>query len=180
MDRRIADIVTPVAEGMGYGLVRVRVMGGDSPTVQIMAEKADGWMEVDDCAKLSQALSAHLDVEDPIESEYTLEVSSPGIDRPLTRAEDFDRWSGWKAKLETAEKIDGRARFQGVIRGFEDGEVLIEIQEGVIGLSFDMLADAKLVMTDELIAESLRAAKNRGLDPKKFDEIETETREDPS
>ncbi|MEM7269492.1 MAG: ribosome maturation factor RimP, partial [Pseudomonadota bacterium] len=110
MDRRIADIIAPMTGALGFELVRVRVMGGDTPTVQVMAEKPDGTMEVDDCAELSRNISAVLDVEDPIDSEYTLEVSSPGIDRPLTRAEDFERWAGWKAKLETAEKIDGRKR----------------------------------------------------------------------
>ena len=180
MDRRIADIIEPIVKSMGFELVRVRLMGGDTATLQIMAEKPDGSMEVDDCANLSRALSAHLDVEDPIESEYHLEVSSPGIDRPLTRLVDFERWAGWKAKLETAEKIDGRGRFKGELRGVEDGEILIEITEGVIGLSFEMLADAKLIMTDELIAESLKARKNAGIDPSKFDEVveETDIRED--
>lgn len=174
MDQRLADIITPVVEGMGLELVRIRLMGGDTATLQIMAERPDGTMEVDDCANLSRALSAHLDVEDPIESEYNLEVSSPGIDRPLTRLQDFDRWAGWKAKIETVTKIDGRGRFKGELRGVEDGEVLIEITEGVIGLNFDMIADAKLVMTDELIAESLKGRKAAGIDPSKFDEIEEE------
>lgn len=178
MDQRIADIIQPTVKAMGLELVRVRLMGGDTPTLQIMAEKPDGSMEVDDCANLSRALSAHLDVEDPIESEYHLEVSSPGIDRPLTRLVDFERWVGWKAKIETVAKIDGRGRFKGELRGVEDGEVLIEITEGVIGLNFDMIADAKLVMTDELIAESLKGRKAAGVDPARFDEIE-EDKPDP-
>lgn len=174
MDRHIADIIAPSAEAMGFRLVRVRLMGGKTATLQIMAERADGTMEVDDCAALSHQLSAVLDVEDPIEGEYNLEVSSPGIDRPLTRLEDFDRWAGWIAKLETDEMIDGRKRFKGTLRGLQDGEILIEIEEGVVGLRFDWLADAKLVMTDELIAESLRARKAREVDESQFDEIETE------
>ena len=180
MDQRLAEIIAPVVEGLGLELVRIRLMGGDTATLQIMAERPDGTMEVDDCANLSRALSAHLDVEDPIESEYNLEVSSPGIDRPLTRLQDFDRWVGWKAKIETVTKIDGRGRFKGELRGVEDGEVLIEITEGVIGLNFDMIADAKLVMTDELIAESLKGRKAAGIDPSKFDEVveETDIRED--
>lgn len=181
MDQRIADIIQSTVKAMGFELVRVRLMGGDTATLQIMAEKPDGSMEVDDCANLSRALSAHLDVEDPIESEYHLEVSSPGIDRPLTRLVDFDRWAGWKAKIETVTKIDGRGRFKGELRGVEDGEVLIEITEGVIGLNFDMIADAKLVMTDELIAESLKGRKAAGIDPSKFDEVveeKTDIRED--
>ncbi|MGB0505084.1 MAG: ribosome maturation factor RimP [Pikeienuella sp.] len=173
MDRRLADIINPTVEGMGFELVRVRVQGGKRTTVQIMAERADGTMEVDDCASLSHAISAILDVEDPIIDEYTLEVSSPGIDRPLTRPQDFERWDGWTAKLETVDMVDGRKRFKGELRGVQDGEILIEIEEGVIGLNFDMLSDAKLVLTDELIAESLRARKTSAPDPAKFDEIET-------
>ena len=173
MDVRIAEIITPTVEGMGFGLVRVRLMSGKKATLQVMAERPDGTMEVDDCADLSRALSAVLDVEDPIEGEYALEVSSPGIDRPLTRPIDFERWDGWIAKLETAELIGGRKRFKGELRGVQDGEILIEIEEGVIGLSFDMLVDAKLVLTDELIAESLKGRKDPNVDTTKFDEIQT-------
>lgn len=158
IDRRLAEIIRPTVEGMGFGLVRIRLMSGakDHKTVQIMAERPDGTMNVDDCAELSRALSAVLDVEDPIESAYSLEISSPGIDRPLTTPESFDRWAGWNAKIETAEAIDGRRRFKGVIEGFEDGEVLLKIQEGIIGLSLEMISEAKLILTDELIAESLK------------------------
>lgn len=180
IDRRLAAIVTPTIEGMGYSLVRLRFMGGAKRnTVQIMAERrSDGGMEVEDCARLSRALSAVLDVDDPIESAYALEVSSPGIDRPLTRLEDFDRFEGWEARIETTELIDGRKRFRGILAGVEDDEVLLEIPEGVIGLRFDWLADAKLVLTDDLIAESLRARRAAGLaddiDETAFDEIETD------
>ena len=179
LDRRIADIVGPVVEGMGFELVRVRWHGGGrKPALQIMAERPDGTMEVEDCARLSRALSAALDVDDPIEGAYALEVSSPGIDRPLTRLEDFDRFSGWQARLETDEMIDGRKRFKGTLVGVEGDEVLIEIAEGVVGLKFDWLSDAKLLLTDELIAESLRARKRAGLageiDEAAFDDIETE------
>ena len=174
MDRRIADIIQPTVEGMGYGLVRVRLMAGKTMTLQIMAEKPDGSIEVDDCAELSHALSAVLDVEDPISGEYALEVSSPGIDRPLTRPEDFERWAGWVARLETDELIEGRKRFKGQLRGVEDDEILIDIPEGTIGLKFEWLSDAKLVMTDELVAESLRARKAAGIDVSKFDEIQSD------
>lgn len=175
IDRRLAEIVAPVAEGMGFSLVRLRLMGGKRITLQIMAEREDGTMEVEDCAKLSRALSAVLDVEDPIEREYVLEVSSPGIDRPLTRLQDFDRWEGYEARLETVDMIDGRKRFKGILAGTEGTEVLIELDDpdvdGPIGLEFDWLADAKLVLTDELIAESLRARKH-SFDESEFDEIE--------
>jgi len=177
IDRRIAAIVTPTVEGMGFRLVRLRVMGGKRITLQIMAERSDGTMEVEDCATLSRALSAVLDVEDPIDREYTLEVSSPGIDRPLTRLEDFTRWEGYEARLETAEMIDGRKRFKGILAGVEGHEVLIEVEQGTIGLEFDWLSDAKLVLTDELVAESLKARKH-AFDEAAFDEIETDD-EDP-
>lgn len=170
-DQRLARIVTPTIEGLGYGLVRIRLMGGKTKTLQIMAEKADGTMEVDDCAAVSRAVSAVLDVEDPIADAYTLEVSSPGIDRPLTRLEDFERWEGYEAKLETEELIEGRRRFKGLLAGVEGSEVLIEIEEGTIGLEFDWLADAKLVLTDELIAESLKG-KPADFDASAFDTVE--------
>ncbi|SFC78650.1 ribosome maturation factor RimP [Tropicimonas isoalkanivorans] len=178
MDQRLAEILTPVIEGMGYELVRIRLMSGKTKTLQIMAEKPDGGIEVDDCAEISTAASAVLDVEDPIEDNYTLEVSSPGIDRPLTRLKDFETWAGYEAKLETAELIDGRRRFRGTLQGVEAGEVLIEIdQEGgpvVIGLQFDWLSDAKLVLTDELIREVLNQRKHAGeIDEAQFDEVQT-------
>ncbi len=174
MDRRIAEIIAPVIEGMGFELVRVRLMAGKTRTLQIMAERPDGGIEVDDCARISTAVSAILDVEDPIEDNYTLEVSSPGIDRPLTRLKDFDTWAGYEAKLETAEMIDGRRRFKGTLAGTEGSEVLIEIAEGTIGLQFDWLTEAKLVLTDELIRDMLKARKDAGeIDESQFDEIET-------
>jgi len=182
IDRRLAGIVGPVIEGMGYELVRLRLMGGLSKTLQIMADRPEGGIDVEDCARISTALSAHLDVEDPIEDAYTLEVSSPGIDRPLTRLKDFDLFEGYEVRIETTEMIDGRRRFKGVLAGVEGQDVLINIEtpEGVqtIGLDFDWLSDAKLVLTDELIAEMLKARKDAGaLDETQFDEIETDTPE---
>jgi len=177
IDQRLASIVLPTIEGMGFELVRLRLMGGKRMTLQIMAERPDGTIEIEDCARLSRALSAVLDVEDPIEGEYSLEVSSPGIDRPLTRLADFDRWRGYEARLETSELIEGRKRFKGILAGVEGVEVLVEIPEGTIGLDFDWLSDAKLVLTDELIAESLKGHKGE-LDEASFDEIETEDTDD--
>jgi ribosome maturation factor RimP len=179
IDRRLAGIVTPTIESLGFELVRLRLMGGKRPVLQIMADRPDGGIEVDDCAKISRAVSAVLDVEDPVSGEYVLEVSSPGIDRPLTREKDFERYSGYEAKLETTEIIDGRKRFKGTLQGVEGGEVLIEIEpETVIGLAFDMIADAKLVLTDDLIAESLAGRKAQGFDPGEipegFDEVEAD------
>ena len=177
IDRRLAAIVTPAIEGLGFELVRIRLMSGRTPTLQIMADRPDGGIVVEDCAKISTAVSAILDVEDPIAENYTLEVSSPGIDRPLTRLKDFDMWEGYEARLETVELIDGRRRFKGNLAGTEGDEVLIEIEEGgetvTIGLQFDWLSDAKLVLTDELITEMLRQRKDAGVfDEADFDEIE--------
>lgn len=178
IDRRIAEIITPVVEDMGFEIVRIRLMSGKESTLQIMAQKPDGTIEVDECATISTAISAVLDVEDPILDAYNLEVSSPGIDRPLTRMKDFDQWSGYTAKIETTELIDGRRRFSGTLAGTQDGEVLITIQEHgedvTIGLEFDWLSDAKLVLTDELIREVLRGRKDAGqIDEAQFDEVET-------
>jgi len=178
IDRRLAEIVTPVIEDLGFELVRIRLMSGKETTLQIMAEKPEGGIEVDDCAAISTAVSAIMDVEDPILDAYSLEVSSPGIDRPLTRLKDFDTWEGYEAKIETTELIDGRRRFKGQIAGTEGDEVLITIDEQggavTIGLKFDWLEDAKLVLTDELIRDVLRARKDAGeVDKKQFDEIET-------
>jgi len=180
IDRRLAEIVKPVIEDMGFELVRLRLMGGQTKTLQIMAERPDGGIEVDECADISNAVSAVLDVEDPVTDAYTLEVSSPGIDRPLTRLKDFDTFEGYEAKVETAELIDGRKRFKGTLAGIEGDDVLINIEEGTVGLHFDWLADAKLVLTDDLIKEMLRARKaaglvEDGLDESQFDDIETET-----
>ncbi len=179
IDRRLCEIVRPVIEGMGFELVRLRLMGGNSQTLQIMAEKPEGGIEVDDLAEINTALGATLDVEDPIDGEYTLEVSSPGIDRPLTRFKDFDTWNGWIAKLETSELIDGRKRFKGVIHGTEGDEILIEIDDQgtpvTIGLTFDLLAEAKLVLTDDLVSEMLKQRKDAGIiDESQYDEIETD------
>jgi len=143
-----------------------------------MADRPEGGIEVDDCATISTAVSAVLDVEDPVEENYILEVSSPGIDRPLTRLKDFDVWTDYEARLETTELIDGRRRFKGDLRGTEGDEVLIEIEEAgekvTIGLKFDWLSEAKLILTDDLIAEMLRQKKASGvIDESQFDEIET-------
>ena len=183
IDRRLAEIVTPVIEDLGYELVRIRLMSGKATTLQIMADKPDGGIEVDDCAEISNAVSALLDVEDPIIDAYALEVSSPGIDRPLTRLKDFEMFEGYEAKLETAEMVGGRRRFKGELAGTEEDEVLINIDDQgetvTIGLKFDWLSDAKLVLTDDLIKEMLRQRKEAGtLNEDAFDEIETEESEE--
>ncbi|ABD52958.1 ribosome maturation factor RimP [Jannaschia sp. CCS1] len=181
MDRRMAEIVTPSIEALGFEVVRIRVMGGKTNTLQIMAERPDGGIDVDECAQISNAISVLLDVEDPLEDAYALEVSSPGIDRPLTRLKDFETFEGYEAKLETTEMIGGQRRFKGVLAGVEDDEVLVNLEQGsetvTVGLNFDWLSDAKLVLTDELIKEMLKQRKDAGLiNETQFDDIE----EDPS
>ena len=174
IDRRIAEIVTPVVEDMGFEIVRVRLMSGKDTVLQVMVQRPDGQIEVDECGQISTAISAVLDVEDPILDEYNLEVSSPGIDRPLTRFKDFEQWQGFEAKVETDQLIDGRRRFKGLLAGVEGDEVLITIPEGTIGLHFDWLSDAKLVLTDDLIRDVLRGRKDAGqIDETQFDETET-------
>ena len=173
IDRRLAEILIPVIEGMGFELVRIRLMGGKTPVLQVMADRPEGGIEVDECAAISTAISAVLDVEDPIEGTYTLEVSSPGIDRPLTRLKDFADFEGYEARLETSEMIEGRKRFKGMLAGIDGSEVLINVDEGTIGLQFDWLSEAKLVLSDALIRDMLKARKDAGvLDEDKFDEIE--------
>lgn len=165
--RRVAEIIEPTLQSMGFRLVRVKYSGR---SLQIMAERPDGTMTVDDCAALSRAVSPVLDVEDPIQGSYNLEVSSPGIDRPLTRLDDFARWAGHVARLEADELIDGRRRFKGTLAGVEAGEVLIETDQGPARVPFDRLSDAKLVLTDALVAESLKARK-QDFDAADYDEV---------
>ncbi len=153
---RIEQIITPSVEAMGYEVVRVQISGGQRAILQIMAERADGAaMTVEDCADISRSVSALLDVEDPIRDAYTLEVSSPGIDRPLTRLKDFARFAGFEAKLDTRlASSDGRKRFRGILKGVEDGLVCIDTEQGAARLEFDNILRAKLVLTDELIRAS--------------------------
>jgi ribosome maturation factor RimP len=172
IDKRMASIVQPIIEDLGYELVRIRLLSGKSTTLQIMAERPDGGIDVNDCSKISTEVSAVLDVEDPIEVEYALEVSSPGMDRPLTRLKDFIAWEDFEIKVETSELIDGQRRFKGVLRGVEGNDVLIEIQQGIIGLNFDWLSEAKLVLTDELVAAAQKSRVN--IVESDFDDIETE------
>ena len=174
IDQRLAEIITPVIEDLGFELVRVRLMSGKETTLQVMADNADGGIDVDNLAEISTAISAVLDVEDPILDMYTLEVSSPGIDRPLTRLKDFETFEGYEAKLETAELIDGRRRFRGVLAGIDGDEVLINLDEGTIGLQFEWLSEAKLVLSDDLIKQMMKQRKTASLDENKFDEIEAD------
>lgn len=154
LSARVAEIVAPSIAAMGYGLVRVQLMGGRAPILQVMAERLDGaGMTVDDCARISRAVSALLDVEDPIESAYTLEVSSPGVDRPLVALRDFERFAGHLAKVETRVPVDGRKRFRGALVGVEGDLVRLELDDdGTVLVPFAEISRAKLVITDELLA----------------------------
>ncbi|MUZ72960.1 ribosome maturation factor RimP [Agrobacterium vitis] len=165
LDRRIADIIEPVIVELGFKLVRVRILNQNGMTLQIMAERKDGTMTVEDCEELSMAISPVLDVEDPVDKEYHLEVSSPGIDRPMVRASDFTRWQGNLLKCETSILIDNRKRFRGKIADVtQDGFVLERDQvaygeEPRLTIPFAALAEAKLILTDDLVRDALRADK---------------------
>ena len=157
----IARLVEPTLNGMGYELVRVQFGGGDRrPTLQIMAERVDRRaMAVEDCAEISRVLSALLDVEDPVEGAYMLEVSSPGIDRPLLRPADYERFAGFEARLELRQPVDGRRRFRGRLAGVENGCARVVEPAGEFRLPLEEISKAKLVLTDELIAAAAADAK---------------------
>ncbi|MFG1237087.1 ribosome maturation factor RimP [Xanthobacter autotrophicus DSM 597] len=165
---RVAAIASGVLGGLGYRLVRVKVTNRDGGTVQIMAERPDGTMSIDDCEAASRALSPVLDVEDPIASAYRLEMSSPGIDRPLVRLSDFVRWAGHEVKVEMSVPVDSRKRFRGILTGAEDGDALVRRtdaradEEPTVRLPLRDIHDARLVLTDALVREALRAAKAAG------------------
>lgn len=167
---RVAAIIEPAIVDLGYRLVRVRVTGQNGCTVQIMAERPDGTMNVEGCEEISQAVSPALDVDDPIQSAYHLEVSSPGIDRPLVRASDFERWAGHLTKIDTSEPVAGRKRFRGILRGAAGQDALLtrddakSEEERDVAIPMRAIAEARLVLTDALITEALRRGKS-GLPP---------------
>jgi ribosome maturation factor RimP len=161
----LAALVEPVLESLGFRLVLVRILQGQGTIVEVMAERPDGSMTIEDCRTVSLGLSPVLDVHDPVPGSYRLQISSPGIDRPLVRPADFDRWAGFEARIELKEMIDGRRRFRGILEGFEDGEIRIEVDLGkdqgvkVLGLPIGLVGEAKLVLTDALVRESLQRTK---------------------
>jgi ribosome maturation factor RimP len=179
MAARVSAAATPVLQAMGYRLVRIKISGEAGCTVQIMAERPDGSMQIEDCEAISKALSPVLDIADPIDRAYRLEISSPGIDRPLVRRSDFERYTGHLARIEMAVASHGRKRFRGTVAGVEGGSVRIHRDDARTDEDADVLlvmediADARLVLTDELIAESMRRGKaaerelrqNLGLEP---------------
>ncbi|MGB8397615.1 ribosome maturation factor RimP [Bradyrhizobium sp.] len=179
MAARVAAVAGPVLQGMGYRLVRIKISGEAGCTVQIMAERPDGSMQIEDCEAISRALSPVLDVADPIDRAYRLEISSPGIDRPLVRRSDFERYGGHLVKIEMAVAHQGRKRFRGTLDGVEGDAVRLHRddtradEDADVTLVMEDIADARLVLTDELIAESMRRGKaaarelrqNLGLEP---------------
>jgi ribosome maturation factor RimP len=170
---RVSAVATPVLENLGYRLVRIKISGELGCTVQIMAERPDGTMLVEDCEAISNALSPVMDVADPIQRAYRLEISSPGIDRPLVRRSDFERYEGYLVKIEMAVAVGGRKRFRGLLGAIEGDVVLID-REGardgedpITRLPLEDISNASLVLTDELIAESMRRGKHAELDLKR-------------
>ena len=164
LQQRLEVLIAPPLEGLGYELVRVVLQGRTRPTLQIMAERKDGkGMTVDDCADISRSVSALLDVEDPIQGEYVLEVSSPGIDRPLTRSKDFVTWAGHEAKVETLAPVDGRKRFRGKLLGIDsDGRVRLLTETGEVAMDMADIKSAKLVLTDELVDAVTKGPEGQG------------------
>jgi ribosome maturation factor RimP len=188
MDARIASIVLPVLRGIGFRLVRVRLTGQNGLTLQIMAEREDGTMTVEDCEEVSRAVSPALDVDDPIDKAYHLEVSSPGIDRPLVRKSDFASWAGHLVKVETSILVADRKRFRGRIASSDEDGVVIERDQAAYGeepsvrVPYDAIAEARLVLTDDLIRDALskdnkarkEARKRRGEPDDQEEQNETE------
>ncbi len=178
---RVAAVVEPVLESLGYRLVRVRVSGLDGCTVQVMAERPDGTMTIDDCEVCSRALSPVLDATDPIDRAYRLELSSPGIDRPLVRQSDFERYAGNQVKIEMAVAAEGRKRFRGQLLGTEGHLARIHRDDAPAGepadvmLPIEDMAEAKLVLTDALVAESLRRGKQAGRGQQAFNDNQPST-----
>ncbi len=182
---RVAAVAGPVIEGLGYRLVRVRISGAEGCTVQIMAERPDGTMNVDDCEAVSRALSPVLDVADLVDRAYRLEISSPGLDRPLVRRSDFERHAGQSVKIEMAAPVDGRRRFRGILLGVDGNGARLQRDDAADGeaaevlLPIEDMAEARLVLTDALIAESLKRGKQEIRDARK-DRRERKSHDNPA
>jgi len=161
LEARLNALIAPIVDAAGYELVRVRVTGGAAKTLQVMAERPDKTMTAEDCARLSRALSPALEAADPIDGNYNLEVSSPGIDRPLVREKDFEDWRGRLAKLELNRLVEGRKRFKGVLAGLDDGKVAFDIdgEDETALFPMEWIASAQLILTEDLIRETMKAEK---------------------
>ena len=176
IEKKISAIISPTIETLGYELVRIRLVPGETSTLQIMADRKSGEIDVEDCSVISRDISVLLDVEDPINDAYILEVSSPGIDRPLTRLKDFNNWQGYEVKLETYELINGQRRFKGEIYNIEKDNITLANNGKFIELSFELVSEAKLILTDNLIKDVLRNRKSiKAFDLENFDQIDKNT-----
>ena len=176
IEKKISAIISPTIETLGYELVRVRLVPGETSTLQIMADRKSGEIDVEDCSVISRDISVLLDVEDPIKDAYILEVSSPGIDRPLTRLKDFSNWQGYEVKLETYELINGQRRFKGEIYNIEKDNITLANNGKFTELSFKLVSEAKLILTDNLIKDVLRNRKSiKAFDLENFDQIDKNT-----
>ena len=176
IEKKISVIISPTIETLGYELVRIRLVPGETSTLQIMADRKSGEIDVEDCSIISRDISVLLDVEDPINDAYILEVSSPGIDRPLTRLKDFSNWQGYEVKLETYELINGQRRFKGEIYNIEKDNITLANNGKFIELSFELISEAKLILTDNLIKDVLRNRKSiKAFDLENFDQIDKNT-----
>ncbi len=155
ISKQVQELITPTIEQLGYELIRIKYFDKEKATLQIMLDRDNRGIEIEECAKISTTVSAILDVNDPIKNEYNLEISSPGINRPLTRKKDFDIWEGHSAKIKTKETIDKNKNFKGILRGTKNNEILLEIEEGVIGLNFDWIETAQLsISIEKLLKDS--------------------------
>ena len=177
IERRILAIIEPEADALGLSVVRVRMMGAKTPILQIMAEReSDGAMGVEDCARFSRAISPVLDVADPITTEYNLEVSSPGIDRPLTRPGDFANWTGHEVRIELSMPIEGRRRFHGVITDEKDGVAFLDLKDGAQAeIPLTEMAKASLVLTDVLIEDAAARGQTTEYDEDAFDDLDEDS-----
>jgi ribosome maturation factor RimP len=176
LEDHLVALIEPVAQTAGFELIRVKITGGQTKTLQVMAERPDRTMSAGDCAKLSRALSPVLEDANPIEGAYNLEVSSPGIDRPLVRLRDFEDWKGWAAKIELNRLVEGQKRLKGVLAGIDDGKVAFDIEgeEDTALFPLEWIASAQLILTDDLIRETMRADKKA-----REQDDQEETGEDP-
>lgn len=176
LETTLEGLITPVVETTGFELVRLRLTGSNTRTLQIMAERPDGTMTAEDCASLSRAISVMMEEADPISDQYVLEVSSPGIDRPLTRLKDYERWEGFEAKIELRHAVENQKRYRGTLAGIDGEDVCIDLEgeDDTALIPFSLIATGKLLLTDELVTESLRRAKAAGKAPNNSDTDETD------
>jgi ribosome maturation factor RimP len=172
IDQKIKDLIDPTIKDLGFQVVRVQYTDIKKATLQIMLDNKNRDIEIAECAKISTTISAILDVNDPIKNEYDLEISSPGINRPLTRKKDFETWEGYDVKIKTNEIIEHRKNFKGILRGVKGDEILLEITEGTIGLNFDWVDEASLSISIDQVLKDSKYEKTHALSELEFDKLE--------